>query len=87
MSATIDTSRFAEYFSLSINNQLVKAVVYDLGKLHNYPVHEFYLDDLDKIGSSNVVRIIFIYFVVVTYSIIYCMLHYLNIIEPKFLIS
>uniref|UniRef100_A0A1B6DS36 Probable ATP-dependent RNA helicase spindle-E n=1 Tax=Clastoptera arizonana TaxID=38151 RepID=A0A1B6DS36_9HEMI len=56
MSATMDTSRFANYFSVYINPvTLSPAVVYDIGKKHNYDVHAFYLNDLDPIGGKRLI--------------------------------
>lgn len=51
MSATIDTDKFAEYFSSPINGRMVAAPVIDIHKNHNsFDIERFYLDHLHKLG-------------------------------------
>lgn len=50
MSATIESDKFASYFSRPVNGKFEKAPVYNvLG--HVYDVTEFYLEDLAKLGK------------------------------------
>lgn len=55
MSATIDTSRFANYFTIKAGVIRSPAVVYDIKRVHSFPVYEYFLDSLEaKCGKLPV---------------------------------
>lgn len=47
MSATIDTSRFANYFTVKAGVIRSPAVVYDIKRVRSFPVYEYFLDSLE----------------------------------------
>ncbi|KAL6437658.1 hypothetical protein ACFW04_004216 [Cataglyphis niger] len=50
MSATIDVTRFAEYFSTRIENELVPASIVKIPEKRNFKICTYYLDEIENLG-------------------------------------
>lgn len=63
MSATLESQKFAQYFSETINNTTILPPIIDV-EGHAYPVTEFFLDSIQALGqviySCQIVYFIFI---------------------------
>ncbi|KAL0106286.1 hypothetical protein PUN28_016183 [Cardiocondyla obscurior] len=51
MSATIDVTKFAKYFSIKIENNLFPAPIIKIPEKRNFDVRIFYLDEIENLGS------------------------------------
>ncbi|XP_034239304.1 probable ATP-dependent RNA helicase spindle-E [Thrips palmi] len=54
MSATIDPTHFARYFSLPIGDRLYPAPILEVEKFSRYTVSHYYINQLQKLGSGTV---------------------------------
>ena len=59
MSATIDPSHFAKYFSSPVGGVLCPAPVLDIEKLTNFQVKEFYINQLKQLGTVGILLYFF----------------------------
>ncbi|XP_029166028.1 probable ATP-dependent RNA helicase spindle-E [Nylanderia fulva] len=50
MSATIDVTRFAEYFSTRVGNKLMPAPIVKIPERRNFQICTYYLDDIENLG-------------------------------------
>ena len=55
MSATLESQKFAEYFSETINNTTILPPIIDV-EGHAYPVTEFFLDSIQPLGQVIVIN-------------------------------
>lgn len=53
MSATIDVTRFAEYFSTRIENELVPASIVKIPEKRNFKICTYYLDEIENLGAVS----------------------------------
>lgn len=53
MSATIDTDKFAEYFSSPMGNELVPAPIINIPKGNLYNISIYYLNELENLGNVS----------------------------------
>ncbi|XP_071581113.1 probable ATP-dependent RNA helicase spindle-E [Temnothorax nylanderi] len=51
MSATIDVTKFARYFSTKVENKLIPAPVIEMPEIKKFQIHTYYLDDIKSIGT------------------------------------
>lgn len=86
MSATIDPTHFAKYFSLPIGNVLCPAPVLDIEKLTNFKVGEFYINQLKLLGTVcfSIGFVIYGYFYILLF--VYVQAVYILFISSSFLI-
>lgn len=61
MSATIDASKFAKYFSTPMQGHLLPAPVISAGAASVHPIQTFYLNDLATLCKHKPVRHILVY--------------------------
>lgn len=71
MSATLESQKFAEYFSETINNTTILPPIIDV-EGHAYPVTEFFLDSIQALGQVIVINyfILFYFLIIVRCTII-----------------
>lgn len=56
MSATIDVTKFARYFSSKVENDLIPAPIINIPEKRNFEIRTYYLDEIKNLG--NVSRVI-----------------------------
>ncbi|TGZ53458.1 probable ATP-dependent RNA helicase spindle-E isoform X1 [Temnothorax longispinosus] len=57
MSATIDVTKFARYFSTKVENNLIPAPVIKIPEKRNFQIRTYYLDEINDIGNIPEVSI------------------------------
>lgn len=54
MSATIDITKFARYFSTKVEHNLIPAPVITIPEKRNFEIRTYYLDDIKNLGNVSI---------------------------------
>lgn len=54
MSATIDVTKFARYFSTKVENDLIPAPIIKIPEKRNFEIRTYYLDDINNLGNVSI---------------------------------
>ena len=61
MSATFNVEKFSSYFSVPTESGFVPAPVVSIGKKNNYRNYNYYLNELNSLGTVSIYLFIFLY--------------------------
>jgi len=54
MSATIDVTKFARYFSTKVENDLIPAPIIKIPEKRNFEIRTYYLDEIINLGNVSI---------------------------------